>query len=134
MRPRTGSTRSAPKTGAIFSRNPYTTEFADRTAFFDAGEATRTVTGDRTEFLGRNGTPDRPAGLDRGHQPERRPDDRGQHQGNPEDAHVDPHRIDSGNRSRRQGKEHLQPSERQQNAEDSAGSGEHRALDQELAG
>jgi len=50
-----------PKTGAIFARNPYNTEFAERTAFFDAGEAPRTVTGDRTEFLGRNGTLQKPA-------------------------------------------------------------------------
>ncbi|MGE5750696.1 MAG: GH36-type glycosyl hydrolase domain-containing protein, partial [Nitrospirota bacterium] len=54
-----------PKTGAIFARNPYKSEFADRTAFFDASEATRTVTGDRTEFLGRNGTLQRPAAMAR---------------------------------------------------------------------
>ena len=54
-----------PKTGAIFARNPYNSEFADRTAFFDAGEATRTVTGDRTEFLGRNGVLRRPAAITR---------------------------------------------------------------------
>ncbi len=54
-----------PKTGAIFARNPYNTEFAERTAFFDAGEATRTVTGDRTEFLGRNGTLQNPAAMTR---------------------------------------------------------------------
>ncbi|MBI4632917.1 MAG: cyclic beta 1-2 glucan synthetase [Deltaproteobacteria bacterium] len=42
--------------GALFARNPYNTEFPDRTAFFDVDEATRTVSGDRTEFLGRNGT------------------------------------------------------------------------------
>jgi cellobiose phosphorylase len=53
------------KTGALFSRNPYNSEFVDRTAFFDAGEATRTVTGDRTEFLGRNGTYQRPAAMTR---------------------------------------------------------------------
>jgi cellobiose phosphorylase len=54
-----------PKTGAVFARNPYNTEFAERTAFFDSGEATRTVTGDRTEFLGRNGTLQRPAAMAR---------------------------------------------------------------------
>ena len=59
LRPKTAmhvSTEIDPKTGALFGRNPYNTEFADRTAFFDVDEATRTVSGDRTEFLGRNGT------------------------------------------------------------------------------
>ncbi len=45
-----------PGSGALFARNPYNTEFADRVAFFDVDDATRTVSGDRTEFLGRNGT------------------------------------------------------------------------------
>ncbi len=54
-----------PKTGAVFARNPYNTEFAERTAFFDSGEANRTVTGDRTEFLGRNGTLQKPAAMTR---------------------------------------------------------------------
>jgi cellobiose phosphorylase len=45
-----------PNSGALFARNPYNTEFADRVAFFDVDDATRTVSGDRTEFLGRNGT------------------------------------------------------------------------------
>ena len=59
LRPKTAmhvSTEIDPKTGALFGRNPYNTEFAGRTAFFDVDEATRTVSGDRTEFLGRNGT------------------------------------------------------------------------------
>jgi cellobiose phosphorylase len=45
-----------PNGGALFARNPYNTEFADRVAFFNAGDRSRTMTGDRTEFLGRNGT------------------------------------------------------------------------------
>jgi cellobiose phosphorylase len=45
-----------PVSGALFARNPYNTEFRDRTAFFDVDDATRTVSCDRTEFLGRNGT------------------------------------------------------------------------------
>src|SRR5208283_3108775 len=50
------NTEIDPKTGALFGRNPYSTEFAEWTAFFDVDEVTRTVSGDRTEFLGRNGT------------------------------------------------------------------------------
>ena len=52
-----------PNSGALFARNPYNTEFADRTAFFDVDDATRTVSGDRTEFLGRNGTLRSPAAM-----------------------------------------------------------------------
>jgi cyclic beta-1,2-glucan synthetase len=49
--------------GALFARNPYNTEFADRTAFFDVDETTRTVSGDRAEFLGRGGSLDAPAAM-----------------------------------------------------------------------
>ena len=68
LRPKTAMqviTEIDPKTGAIFARNPYNPEFTDRTAFFDTGETTRTVTGDRTEFLGRNGTLHEPAAMTR---------------------------------------------------------------------
>ncbi len=54
-----------PVCGAIFARNPYSPEFADRVVFVDASETVRTVTGDRTEFLGRNGTPANPAAMRR---------------------------------------------------------------------
>jgi cyclic beta-1,2-glucan synthetase len=52
-------------TSAILARNPYSAEFGERVAFFDAGPVIGTVTGDRAEFLGRNGTRKRPAALDR---------------------------------------------------------------------
>ncbi|MGB5063616.1 MAG: glucoamylase family protein, partial [Candidatus Competibacter sp.] len=54
-----------PTSGALFARNPYNTEFADRIAFFDVDDSTRAVSGDRTEFLGRNGTLGNPAALGR---------------------------------------------------------------------
>ena len=54
-----------PNSGALFARNSYNTEFADRVAFFDVDDAPRTVSGDRTEFLGRNGTLRNPVALTR---------------------------------------------------------------------
>lgn len=51
--------------GALFARNPYNTEFPGRMAFFDVDEPSRTVSGDRTEFLGRNGTLKSPAAMTR---------------------------------------------------------------------
>ena len=53
--------------GALFARNRYNTEFTDRVAFFDVDDATRAVSGDRTEFLGRNGTLRSPAAMSRSH-------------------------------------------------------------------
>ena len=53
------------KTGALLARNPYNTEFPGRIAFLDVNDATRTVTGDRKEFIGRNGTLAQPAALKR---------------------------------------------------------------------
>ena len=50
-------------TGALMARNAYNAEFPDRVAFFDSNQSNRTVTGDRTEFLGRNGTLSNPAGM-----------------------------------------------------------------------
>ncbi len=51
--------------GALIARNPYNTEFPERVAFFDCGESARTVSGDRGEFIGRNGNLARPAALAR---------------------------------------------------------------------
>jgi cyclic beta-1,2-glucan synthetase len=53
------------QSGAIFARNPYNNEFADRVAFADMSIKKRTVTCDRKEFLGRNRAPSRPAALRR---------------------------------------------------------------------
>ncbi|MEO6207980.1 MAG: hypothetical protein ABIP77_08505, partial [Candidatus Limnocylindrales bacterium] len=54
-------------TQAIFARNPWNADFPGRVAFLDLGGRQTAWTADRTEFLGRNGSPDRPAGLTRGH-------------------------------------------------------------------
>ncbi len=51
------------RTGAVFARNPFNGDFADHIAFFDVDDTVRSVTGDRTEFLGRNGTLRNPAAL-----------------------------------------------------------------------
>ena len=53
------------KSGALFARNPYNTEFRNRTAFFDVDETSRTTTGDRTNFIGRNGTLQAPDAMTR---------------------------------------------------------------------
>ena len=52
-------------TGAVFARNPWNTDFASRVAFVDLGGKQTSVTGDRREFLGRNGTSAHPAALER---------------------------------------------------------------------
>ena len=56
-------TEIASQSGALFARNPYNTEFIDRVAFFDVNEVSRSLSGDRSEFLGRNGTLLVPAAL-----------------------------------------------------------------------
>jgi cellobiose phosphorylase len=53
------------KTGALLARNHYNTEFSERIAFLDVNDATRTLTGDRKEFIGRNGSLSQPAALKR---------------------------------------------------------------------
>ncbi len=53
------------QSGALYARNPYNTEFADRVAFFDVDDPKRSLSGDRREFLGRNGTPGNPAAMSR---------------------------------------------------------------------
>jgi cyclic beta-1,2-glucan synthetase len=51
--------------GAILARNTFDPQFADWTAFCALSEPVTAHTGDRREFLGRNGTPAAPAALRR---------------------------------------------------------------------
>jgi cyclic beta-1,2-glucan synthetase len=50
---------------AIFARNSYNNEFADRVAFVGTSEHKFTMTCDRKEFIGRNGSIAQPAALER---------------------------------------------------------------------
>ena len=61
--PRTWSPRSTPTPAPCFAANAYNAEFAGRTAFFHVDDASRSVSGDRTEFIGRNGTLRQPAAM-----------------------------------------------------------------------
>jgi cyclic beta-1,2-glucan synthetase len=51
------------ETHTMLARNHWATGFGTRVAFADLGGRQRSWTGDRKEFLGRNGTLDRPASL-----------------------------------------------------------------------
>ena len=53
------------KSGALFARNSYSAEFAERMAFFDTDDIKRTFTCDRAEFVGRNGTLAAPQAMKR---------------------------------------------------------------------
>ncbi|MEO6958848.1 MAG: cyclic beta 1-2 glucan synthetase, partial [Burkholderiaceae bacterium] len=58
------NTRIDADRGALVARNPYSMDFGDRLAFFAVDDdVDRTMTGDRGEFLGRNGSPDNPAAM-----------------------------------------------------------------------
>jgi cellobiose phosphorylase len=58
-------TEVEPISGAVLARNAYNADFASRVAYLDCSETGRSVTGDRLEFLGRNGTMAAPAALGR---------------------------------------------------------------------
>ena len=53
------------KSGALIARNPFHPDFSTWVAFLDVDRRPRTLTADRTEFLGRNGSVAEPAALER---------------------------------------------------------------------
>ena len=57
------TTEIDPDTGAMFARNPWNAAFGSRVAFADLAGRQTDWTGDRQEFIGRNGTLESPAAL-----------------------------------------------------------------------
>ncbi len=53
------------RSGAILATNAYNTEFPGRVAFFDVDDINRSFTGDRAEFIGRNGTMNNPEAMNK---------------------------------------------------------------------
>ena len=51
----------------ICARNPYNTEFSEKVAFFSVNDMKGTISCDRTEFIGRNGSIRNPAAMLRSH-------------------------------------------------------------------
>ena len=58
-------TEVEPRSGALLARNAYNAEFPGRTAFLDLDAEERSLSGDRAEFIGRNGSLAAPAALGR---------------------------------------------------------------------
>ncbi len=58
-------TETDPHSGAVFARNAYGRECASRVVFAQVSELERKVTGNRTEFIGRNGSLANPAAMRR---------------------------------------------------------------------
>ncbi|MDZ7751775.1 MAG: glucoamylase family protein [Gammaproteobacteria bacterium] len=56
-------TETDPHSDALFARNAYGREYADRVVFAHVSERGRTVSGDRVEFIGRNGSLASPAAM-----------------------------------------------------------------------
>jgi cellobiose phosphorylase len=54
-----------PDSGAFFASDPYNAAFSGRVAFFDTDQLNKTFTADRTEFIGRNGSLQKPGALSR---------------------------------------------------------------------
>ena len=51
--------------GAILAKNPYPIDFPGRVAFFDVNTPDRSITCDRLEFIGRNGSVTKPKAMER---------------------------------------------------------------------
>jgi cyclic beta-1,2-glucan synthetase len=58
-------TEADPDTGALLARNFYNSDFPAAVVFVDVADLARTLTGDRKEFLGRNGSMSDPAAMKR---------------------------------------------------------------------
>ncbi|WP_341939623.1 GH36-type glycosyl hydrolase domain-containing protein [Marinimicrobium sp. C2-29] len=59
------TTETDAHTGALFARNPYGSEAANRVVFAQVSERERSLSGSRAEFIGRNGTLAQPAAMRR---------------------------------------------------------------------
>lgn len=57
------STETDPQTGAIFAKNRWDSTYGSRVAFADLGTYVTTISGDRKNFIGRNGSLDNPVVL-----------------------------------------------------------------------